>query len=160
MNRNFFENKIKELSDEKLIALINLRNEANQDISALAIEEAKRRGLEVPSTPPDESKDVHVEDDGREKLEKWNWGAFILAPVWALANNLEKWAILTFIPGINVIVMFYLGFKGNKLAYHKSKLDKVEDFMTVQHKWSIWGVRIFWILLAIAVASFFVEAFD
>jgi hypothetical protein len=69
MNRNFFENKIKELSDEKLITLINLRHEANQEISALAIEEAKRRGLEVSSSPPDESKDVHVGGDGREKLE-------------------------------------------------------------------------------------------
>jgi hypothetical protein len=95
-----------------------------------------------------------------EKSWKVELGAFILAPVWALANSLEKWAILTFIPGVNVSVIFYLGFKGNKLAYHKSKLGKVEDFMTVQRKWSIWGVRIFWILLAIAVASFFVEAFD
>ena len=77
------------------------------------------------------------------KLKQWNWGAFLLPLLWAPANKLYKWTILLFIPFINILVAFYLGFYGNRLAYPKSNFKSIDDFMIIQHYWATWGIRLF-----------------
>jgi hypothetical protein len=61
------------------------------------------------------------------------------------------WAILSFIPGLNLIVIFYLGSKGNQLAWEKSNSISIEDFIKIQDYWSKWGIRFFWITLFISL---------
>ena len=84
-----------------------------------------------------------------KKLNKWNWGAFWLAPLWTLANKLEFWTFLCFIPFLNFFIYFYLGYYGNRLAYEKSDFDSVDDFMEVQKEWNQWGIR--FIILGILI---------
>ena len=144
MDREFFERKVSELSDDKLLDLLKIRQEANQEIIELATREARKRGLPIPDAPIPTGVVTPMESDTK-KLDKWNWGAFLLAPYWTLANKLEIWTILMFIPGVNVVAVIYLGFKGNRLAYGKSNLKNIDEFMTLQRQWSSWGIRIFWI---------------
>jgi hypothetical protein len=160
MNREFFERKVSKLSDDKLQDLLKLKYDANREIVALAIKEAGKRGLELLYVPVPPDKDGSKEHDDKQKLEKWNWGAFLLAPFWTLSNKLDKWAILTFIPGVNVIAIIYLGLNGNRLAYDKSDLRSVDEFMILQRHWSNWGVGLFWISLAIFIIGLFISAFD
>lgn len=93
----------------------------------------------------DDKQAIGDNSNGSEKLKKWNWGAFLLAPIWTLANKLEKWTILCFIPGVNIFAIFYLGHNGNKLAFEKSTISSVDGFMVIQENWARWGVRLVWL---------------
>lgn len=122
MDKQFFERKVRDLSDDKLQDLLKLRNDANREIIELAIEEAKKRGRDLPEVSVSGQSELTKEQEDRKELEKWNWGAFLLAPFWTLSNKLEKWTILTFIPGVNLAAVIYLGLYGNRLAYDKSDI--------------------------------------
>ena len=87
MNKEFFERKVSELSDDKLQDLLKLRYDANREIIDLAIEEAKKRRMDVPEVSFSGNKAANAEQEGRKKLEKWNWGAFLLAPFWTLSTD-------------------------------------------------------------------------
>jgi hypothetical protein len=146
MDKEFFERKIKELTDDKLIDLLRKTgNEANPDIFHLAKKEAELRKLQFDLADKVDEQVLDNSSDDKEKLKKWNWGAFLLAPIWNLANKLEKWTILCFVPGVNIFVIFYLGQNGNRLAFEKSAIGSVDDFMTIQKDWGLWGVRLLWL---------------
>lgn len=91
-----------------------------------------------------------------EKLKAWNWGAFLLAPLWALGNKLDCWGVLCFIPGINIAVALYLGFKGNRLAFPKSSYKSVDDFMQVQKEWAVWAVRVYLLAAVLLIVTLLV----
>lgn len=38
---------------------------------------------------------------------------------------------------------FYLGVKGNELAWEHRKFESVEQFKEVQRKWMYWGIGVF-----------------
>ena len=72
-------------------------------------------------------------------LNKWNWGAFFLNWVWGLGNNVYV-ALLMFIPGINLIMPFVLGRKGNQWAWKNGNWASEADFLRTQKIWSRVGV--------------------
>jgi len=158
MDKEFFERKIKELTDDNLIDLLQkTTNEANPDIFDLAKNEADLRKLKFELTDKVDKHAINNSSDDMEKLKKWNWGAFLLAPIWTLANKLERWTILWFVPVVNIFVIFHLGQNGNRLAFEKSTIGSVDDFMTVQKVWGRWAVRLFWLGL---IASLFALVVD
>lgn len=120
MDKKFFERKVGELSDDKLQDLLKFRYDANREIIDLAIDGAKKRGMDLPEISASEDNAMSEEESHRKKMENWNWAAFLLAPFWTLSNKLEKRTILTFIPGVNLVAVIYLGLYGNILAYNKS----------------------------------------
>jgi hypothetical protein len=77
MDKEFFQRKIKELTDDKLIDLLQkTSNEFNLDIVELAKEEAERRNLPFEPTYKADNIDGDNKSNDKEKLRKWNWGAF------------------------------------------------------------------------------------
>lgn len=71
-----------------------------------------------------------------EEIKHWNWGAFIFGWIWGVANDV--WiAFLTLIPVVNLVMMVYLGVKGNELAWRKRKWESVEKFHQSQKKWAV-----------------------
>lgn len=82
----------------------------------------KRSGKGADSTVPDD-------------VKKWNWGAFSFGWIWGAAHDV--WiSFLTFIPLVNLVVMVYLGIKGNELAWRKRKWESVETFHAHERKWA------------------------
>jgi hypothetical protein len=109
MDKEFYHRKIKELTNDKLMDLLQkTSNEFNQDIFELAKKQSKGRTLIFELTDKIDNRDVKIVSNDKEKLKKWNWGAFVLAPVWTLANKLETWTILYFVPVVNIGVIVYL----------------------------------------------------
>jgi len=148
MDKEYFERKIKELTDDKLIDLLQkTSHEPGTDIYKVAKMEADQRGIKFEAKVITDTGKSEADPNDKDKLRKWNWGAFLLAPIWALANRLDLWTILCFVPIVNIGVIFYLGYNGNRLAFEKSKIDSVDDFLAVQKDWGLWGVRIFWFAL-------------
>lgn len=76
------------------------------------------------------------------ELQGWNWGAFFLNWVWGLAHN--TWiALLMFVPGVNIIMPFVLGAKGNAWAWANNDWRDVEHFKCTQRIWARVGVGVF-----------------
>lgn len=79
----------------------------------------------------------------------WNWGAAGLSLLWGMANRV--WIVLLmFIPIVNIFIFFYLGFKGNELAWRASRWESVEKFKEAQDKWRPWGI-LFFILTILSI---------
>jgi hypothetical protein len=87
------------------------------------------------------------------ELDRWNWGAFLLGWIWGIGNNTYI-ALLALIPGVNLIMHFVLGFKGNQWAWRNGRWDGVEHFKRVQRAWAKWGL-IVWIIVALFFGSLF-----
>lgn len=75
------------------------------------------------------------------ELQGLNGGAFFLNWIWAIAHN--YWlGLLVFLPCANIVMPFYMLFKGNEIAWQSRKWDSVEQFKEVQKKWLLWGIGV------------------
>jgi hypothetical protein len=90
-----------------------------------------------------------------DEIKGWNWGAFWFTWIWGLFNR-SYVALLVFIPFLNLIVPFYLGAKGNELAWRNRIWESTEEFTSEQRVWSIAG-WIIAILIAINIGYKIVE---
>jgi len=77
-----------------------------------------------------------------QELTGWNWGAFFLTWIWGIGNSTFI-AFLTFIPFVNIVMIFVLGAKGNEWAWQNKRWNSIEHFKKVQKLWAIWGAVLF-----------------
>ncbi len=89
------------------------------------------------------------------ELDRWNWGAFLLNWIWGIGNNTYI-ALLMFVPGVNLVMLFVLGFKGSKWAWRNKRWQDVDHFKRVQRRWAIAGVIAFIAMIGFGVGMFFV----
>lgn len=75
----------------------------------------------------------------RAEIKGWNWGAFLLGWIWGLGNKTYI-ALLGLIPGVNIVMAFVLGAKGNQWAWNNRNWESMEQFKQVQKIWSTFGV--------------------
>lgn len=74
-----------------------------------------------------------------EGVKGWSWGAFLLNWIWAIGN--KTWiGLLAFLPIVNIVMAFVLGFKGREWAWKNNTWRDLEHFNQVQKKWSIAGL--------------------
>jgi hypothetical protein len=73
-----------------------------------------------------------------KEVKKWNWGAFWLTWIWGIFNGTYI-ALLALLPIANLVMPFYLGVKGNELAWRNSYWYSTERFHQSQRKWAIAG---------------------
>ena len=106
-------------------------------------------------------------DHPPQEIQRWNWSAFILGPIWGLVHGIW-WSILGFLPllplpptwrsiGFIVLlgVMITLGIKGNELAWRARNWDNAEKFLAVQQRWATWSI-VFAIGAFVAIILFLV----
>lgn len=84
-----------------------------------------------------------------EDVVGWSWGAFLIAPIWAIGNKTYI-GLLALIPYIGIIVAIIMGVKGREWAWKNNEWDNLEHFNRVQRRWSLWSAL--GIILAIALA--------
>jgi hypothetical protein len=81
-------------------------------------------------------------------VKGWSWGAFWLSGVWAIGN--KTWiGLLAFVPLVNLVMPFVLGFKGREWAWRARRWNNVEHFHQVQRRWDIAG----WALVIVFAAA-------
>ena len=90
------------------------------------------------------------------ELRRWNWGAFAMPLFWAAAMNQWLWFALCFVPYVNWVVPFYLGAKGNELAWQSRQWADAGHFRRTQEVWNQWGVAVFVILIVCCGCLFFI----
>ena len=78
-----------------------------------------------------------------QEILGWNWGAFTLNLIWSIFNNV--WiGLLMLVPGVNFVMWFVLGAKGNEWAWKNKRWDSVEHFKRTQSTWAKVGI-ILWL---------------
>ncbi len=85
----------------------------------------------------------------------FSWGGLLFSPVWSIGNRVWP-GLLTLIPGLGILVSFWLGFKGRELAWRKGGWQSVAHFERVQRRWTVVGVIGFVVVVvvtALAVAQ-------
>ena len=82
--------------------------------------------------------------DEKKALRRWNWGAMILSIPWCLWHKVWQ-GLFFFVPFINFVLPFYLGAKGNRLAWERSSKKDLERFLKSQRRWAI--AALFFLLL-------------
>lgn len=86
-----------------------------------------------------------------DEIRQWNWGAFLLAPIWGVINRVY-FGLLGLIPLVNFVVVVVLGIKGNEWAWQKRSWESTKAFLDNQRKWSHWGwgiLIVLWLLVVV-----------
>jgi hypothetical protein len=86
------------------------------------------------------------------ELKKWNWGAFLLGPIWGIGHGVFR-SLLTFVPIYGIYEWIMLGRQGNRWAWEKRRWDSVESFRKTQRKWAMWGAIVSTLLVLIVLGS-------
>ncbi|MDF4259516.1 cytochrome c oxidase assembly factor Coa1 family protein [Vibrio parahaemolyticus] len=71
-----------------------------------------------------------------EQIKGWNWGAFAFNWIWGIRFRTYR-ALFVFVPLVNIVMPFILGFKGNEWAWKHNHWSSVDEFKSSQRKWSI-----------------------
>jgi TIR domain len=102
--------------------------------------------------PPVEPEPAADEASVENELRKWNWGAFLLGPIWGIGHGVFR-SLLTFVPIYGIYEWIMLGRQGNRWAWEKRRWDSVESFRKTQRKWALWGAIISTLLVLIIVGG-------
>jgi len=92
-----------------------------------------------------------------QEIQGWNWGAFMLAPLWCLTN--QVWiGLISWIPYIGLPMQFILGAKGNAWAWRSRQWRSLEDFKAHQRAWAKAGIITYSCFAALFVLLAFIGA--
>ncbi len=88
---------------------------------------------------------VYNPDYVPDEIKGWHWGAFFWNWVWLVPVNTTLAIIMCFANiftgGISTIVLaFYLGIKGNEMAWQSKQYKSIEEFKEEQKKWTLTGL--------------------
>ena len=86
-----------------------------------------------------------------KELKRWNWGAFLLAPLWCMRHGIWQ-GLLLLVPFFGFLIPFFLGAKGNQKAWAKNSHEPVEVFLKRQKRWSFAGAAI-WTVFLVTIAG-------
>lgn len=74
-----------------------------------------------------------------EEIKGWNWGAFLLAPLWSLTHHVWL-GLLAWVPVLGFWMAIALGVKGNEWAWKSRKWQSIDQFLTHQRRWASAGI--------------------
>jgi hypothetical protein len=86
------------------------------------------------------------------ELRKWNWGAFLLGPIWGIGHGVFR-SLLTLVPIYGIYEWIMLGRQGNRWAWEQRRWDSIESFRKTQRKWAMWGAIVSTLLVLIIAGS-------
>ena len=80
------------------------------------------------------------------ELHGFNWGALFGSWIWGLGNSV--WiGLLGLVPCVGFFMRFYLGAKGNEMAWKSKRWDSVQSFRSAQTTWAIVGIALIGVTL-------------
>ena len=87
------------------------------------------------------------------ELQGWNWGAFLLSWIWALAHRAWLGFALSLLLFLGMVGPIYLGVMGNQLAWRNRRWESVQQFKDTQRVWFIWGLVFLGVPLVLAISA-------
>ncbi|MHB0977443.1 MAG: zinc ribbon domain-containing protein [Candidatus Aquicultorales bacterium] len=108
--------------------------------------------MDAEDCEPSESLPFEAYGEEPPVLREWNWGSFLLTPLWALvyrhvglgvlmiAVNVFGTLIHPYLPLVNWGFAIYLGIKGYGIAWDSGRFDTAQEMVQAQRKWTGWGL--------------------
>jgi serine/threonine protein kinase len=91
------------------------------------------------------------------EIQGWNWGAFLISPLWCLTN--QVWiGLISWIPYLGLPMPFILGAKGNVWAWRSRQWRSIQDFKAHQKAWAKAAIIIYSSFAALFVLLAFIGA--
>lgn len=88
-------------------------------------------------------------------IKGWSWGAFFLNWIWAISN--KTWiGLFALVPYVGFFMVIILGIKGREWAWKNKRWDSIDDFNQSQRRWSMWGIGLIMIPLALGLIAAFI----
>jgi molecular chaperone DnaK (HSP70) len=110
-----------------------------------------RRREPARGRPTVEGSDAQEEAALASELAKWNWGAFLLGPIWGLPHGILR-SLLTILPIYGIYELIMLGRHGNRMAWKTRKWQNVESFHESQRTWATWAF-VAWVIITLVVIA-------
>ncbi|MFQ4142044.1 protein kinase domain-containing protein [Chlorogloeopsis sp. ULAP02] len=89
------------------------------------------------------------------EIQGWNWGAFLISPLWCLTN--QVWiGLISWIPYLGLPMSFILGAKGNVWAWRSRQWRSIQDFKAHQRAWAKAAIIVYSSLAAVFVLLAFI----
>lgn len=86
------------------------------------------------------------------ELQGFNWGALLGSWIWGLGNSV--WiGLLGLVPCVGFFARFYLGSKGNEMAWKSKRWESVQAFQSAQKTWAIVGFALIGVTLFMSLIS-------
>lgn len=99
-----------------------------------------------------EQKNTHNIDGIPYEATGWNWGAFLLGPIWGIGNRV--WiSLLTLIPLVGFVMAFVLGAKGGTWAWKQKPWKDIKHFKRAQLNWAIAGAGVWGVIIILLAAA-------
>lgn len=84
----------------------------------------------------------------------WNWGAFMLYPIWGFWNGCWWGILIAFFFGWTIIPNFIFGACGSSWAWSNRQWRDADEFNQMQAAWRPWGIAIFVINILFVLFTF------
>jgi hypothetical protein len=99
-----------------------------------------------------EQKPTHNIDGIPYEAAGWNWGAFLLGPIWGIFNRVWL-SLLIFIPFVGIVMWIVVAAKGSQWAWKQKPWKDVRHFKRTQLNWALGGLGLWVLLFVIAGAT-------
>jgi hypothetical protein len=95
----------------------------------------------------------------KDELDKWNWGAFLWGPIWALGHRLWGKGIVALVVSIvtlgiaGIAFQIWFALKGNRWIWDRGGYGSKEELRRKERKWA-WAYLWFtlaWVALYVVV---------
>ena len=91
------------------------------------------------------------------EFRHWNWGAFLLGPVWASYHGVSSGMVVLlgvlYVLALGLFPGIYLGINGNSIAWTRRRFRDAREFRDVERAWARAGLLIYLLLAAIGSLS-------
>ena len=92
---------------------------------------------------------------GKDELDKWNWGAFLLSWIWAIGHGLWLQGILglllSFVPFVGLGVAIFFAVKGNRWAWEHGSYSSKSELRSKERAWATAGLIVIGLFVALVV---------
>ena len=120
----------------------------NSQQNAHTMQDFGQQHVVTPQPQAQYQQPVHQQQATPKCLNKFSWGAFLLSWIWGVCHRV--WiSLLCFIPYVNFVMIFVLGFNGNKWAWEKCKDTMTADEFDARQKSWTKGALIYTIVVVI-----------
>jgi hypothetical protein len=101
---------------------------------------------------------------GSQYIGMWNWGAFLLCPLWLMNHGRVGrgilYIVLSIIPLLGLVSLgmaIAYGVKGNEVAVTSRHFRDDAQFVAVQNAWRDWGIGITIVVVVLTIIGAIAE---
>lgn len=116
----------------------------------LPLEQVLTRVASYPAAAKAEFTDTAGRSILPDEARGFSWGAFLCGPLWGFPYRVWV-SILSWLPGIGLLVWLWLGFNGREMAWRAREWGSAQEFLKSERRWTRVGLALFWLMALVPI---------